>query len=385
ARTETAPSATNMDFCGGTTSVVPAVIRPHLAPALLRTTQFLPSELDGDYSDCPGLSLEKLRAIINMNCTRIVIKRSLVETISADSGPALTKIPYKLTPMAFEIIARASAINYAQIEGIHSLGGAIVFAIIYIPLFIFYVLRSIRYPTYVFIVLSLFCLIRTVSFILRAVLADSNAAGQNLNLVIAQEVLYNVGVFGVIYSAYTLALDRDILADTARIFDRAPGPVKLISRIMHNRHMIRIILLVAVVLGIIGATDASSSNPSTVNTGNSLRHASIYIFLVVSILLVIETFILSVSESTSGRTRIQGVPFGTSHGVYILSAIAGFILLREAFFAATTNNPAQQINEHFWYPLAALPELFAVVLFAVPGLVPTRDELAKEEEQHGRV
>lgn len=37
----------------------------------------------------------------------------------------------------------------------------------------------------------------------------------------------------------------------------------------------------------------------------------------------------------------------------------------------------QQNDAHLWYPLSALPELLAVLLFATPGLVPSRREIAE--------
>lgn len=43
---------------------------------------------------------------------------------------------------------------------------------------------------------------------MRAVLSGSETAGQNLSLVVAQQVVYSIGFFGLLYSAYTLALDR---------------------------------------------------------------------------------------------------------------------------------------------------------------------------------
>jgi hypothetical protein len=51
-------------------------------------------------------------------------------------------------------------------------------------------------------------LVRTAAFVMRAILAGSESAGENLNLVVAQGVVYSVGFFGLVYSAYTLVLDR---------------------------------------------------------------------------------------------------------------------------------------------------------------------------------
>jgi len=75
---------------------------------------------------------------------------------------------------------------------------------------------------------------------------------------------------------------------------------------------------------------------------------------------------------------------GAKHGKFILLAVAALLLVREAFIAATVT-PSQhpkQLDEHYWYPLVALPEILAVILFVTPGLVPTRDELSKSEHDY---
>ncbi|OCH93466.1 hypothetical protein OBBRIDRAFT_724693 [Obba rivulosa] len=271
----------------------------------------------------------------------------------------------------------SDSINYARLDGIHSLAGAIVFAIAYVPLFFYYLLQSTRRPTYVFIMLTVFCTIRITSFILRSILAGSSSAGENLNLFIADVIIYNVGFFGLLYSAYTLVLDRELVADPEGKHSSSLGPLAIITRLMRNRHLIRLALTIAVVLGIIGGTDETSSNSSTLSTGNTLRRASIYIFLVVTCLLVIETFLFAIAEHTGAPDyrRSSGEPFGTKHAVLILLVISMLLVTREAFFAATSTNLSKQENEHFWYPLSALPELLAATLFAVPGLVPARKEL----------
>jgi hypothetical protein len=50
--------------------------------------------------------------------------------------------------------------------------------------------------------------VRVTAFIIRSVLASSSSAGENLGLLIGDEVLFGVGFFGLLYSAYTLVLDR---------------------------------------------------------------------------------------------------------------------------------------------------------------------------------
>ena len=43
---------------------------------------------------------------------------------------------------------------------------------------------------------------------MRAILAGSEKAGENLDLLVAQQIIYSTGFFGLLYSAYTLVLDR---------------------------------------------------------------------------------------------------------------------------------------------------------------------------------
>lgn len=56
--------------------------------------------------------------------------------------------------------------------------------------------------------MELDCPVRVVSFAMRAVLARSESAGQNFDLVLAQQIVYGVGFFGILYSAYIMVLDR---------------------------------------------------------------------------------------------------------------------------------------------------------------------------------
>lgn len=61
---------------------------------------------------------------------------------------------------------------------------------------------------------------------------------------------------------------------------------------------------------------------------------------------------------------------GSTYGIYILLVISLLLVVREAFFTATASNTSLQAKEAIWYPLCAVTELIALVLFATPGLVP---------------
>ncbi|KAK0455349.1 uncharacterized protein EV420DRAFT_1272829 [Desarmillaria tabescens] len=258
--------------------------------------------------------------------------------------------------------------NYADAYGYSSIAAAIVFTIAYVPLCGFFILQSFKNPTYVHIVLSVFCAIRFVAFVIRAALIGSDSAGENLSLLIADEVLFGIGFFGLLYAAYTLVLDRELLSDL-------PPSTSILSRITGNRRIFRLSLTAGVALGIAGIT--TESNDPTSSTGIALRKASIIIFLVLTILQAFQTVVLVRRETDDGYHREHAKAFGEKHGSFILCAISILLIVREAFLTATINNTKAASNEHFWYPLVALPEILAVMLYCAPGLVPRRSELPK--------
>ena len=117
--------------------------------------------------------------------------------------------------------------NQAHATGINSVAAASIFAGLYAVLLPFYILKAFRNPLYVLIILSLFCasklvgrlvleiretdrsyLVRVTAFVIRAVLAGSEAAGEDIGLLIGETIVYGVGFFGLLYSAYNLVLDR---------------------------------------------------------------------------------------------------------------------------------------------------------------------------------
>lgn len=69
--------------------------------------------------------------------------------------------------------------------------------------------------------------------------------------------------------------------------------------------------------------------------------------------------------------------FGAKHGHLILSVIALLLLIREVFSTATVGGSSKATDERFWYPFSATTELLAVMMYAIPGLVPARSELPK--------
>ncbi|KAF7352109.1 hypothetical protein MVEN_01173900 [Mycena venus] len=236
----------------------------------------------------------------------------------------------------------SSSIDYAAAFGIHSVAAAAIFAVLFFPLGIWFVRQSIKNTTYVYIILTLFCAMRVTAYIIRAIIANSTSAGSNLNLFIADQVLFGVGFFALLYSAYTLVLDRDVLTGGERGSLYSPN-------LLRNPHAFRIILMAGVALGIVGTVDSTSSNPSDISTGHTLRKASIIIFLILTIVQVGQTFWFFKDAGSKSSRR----PWGDRNGRYLICLISLLMLVREVFLAATLDNSVKQNNEHLW---AALKE-----------------------------
>ncbi|KDQ62828.1 hypothetical protein JAAARDRAFT_45029 [Jaapia argillacea MUCL 33604] len=159
--------------------------------------------------------------------------------------------------------------------------------------------------------------------------------------------------------------------------------------------------MAAIAIGTAGAILYSeATTQSAAQTGFKLRQISIYIFLAVCVLLAGETLSSVVRElvdrrNDDGSETIVMTPEQKPYAVHpshssgkhvipTLLLIALLLLIRKAFFTATTGNSsamtqAKANNEALFYPLSALPELLAVCLFAVRGLVPDRRELKERE------
>ncbi|KAJ7187343.1 hypothetical protein C8R46DRAFT_981646 [Mycena filopes] len=261
-----------------------------------------------------------------------------------------------------------SSIDYASIFGIHSVAGAAIFAVVYFPLGLWFVRQSIRNTTYVYIILALFCAMRVTAYIIRAILANSVSAGSNLSLFIADQVLFGVGFFALLYSAYTLVLDRDIIAG-------GPGGHMLSPNPLRNPHAFRMALTAGVALSIVGTIDSTSSSAADLATGHTLRKVGTIIFFALTAIQVVQSFWFSFTGNQHHSKRGAAHYFGDRNGRYLLCIISLLMLVREVFLTATLNDATKQNNERLWYPLVALPEFLAVLCYAVSGLVPSRVDL----------
>ncbi|KAJ7487987.1 hypothetical protein FB451DRAFT_1553544 [Mycena latifolia] len=289
----------------------------------------------------------------------------------------------------------AMATNYAAILGIQNKWAPIVFAVIYFLVMLWYLAQAVRRHAWVYGSLAFFSALRVISFSLRAAMANNHRNDAfNRKMAIAYEVLYNVGFFSILLSAHRLLNDRRRLARINQA--RAKG--KSFFGAFHKGRFIELLLLLCVILGAVGVSYALGTNAGRTRLGNRLNDASTYIFLAVTVILVLLTFIGIRLERSLLRgtttTTAPPAPIGTGHHLIILLGIATLLLLRMLFYAATVHQratgqptPASQAsssvqqtaqgNEHLWYPLAALAELLVVLFFLTPGLVPLRSMLAR--------
>ncbi|KAJ7092854.1 hypothetical protein B0H15DRAFT_947676 [Mycena belliarum] len=265
----------------------------------------------------------------------------------------------------------SNSINYAALSGIDSVSAAVIFAILFLIAGAWFVRQTIKNTTQVHIVLILFCAIRVTAFILRAIMAHSTSQGSNLNLFITDQVLLAVGFFALVYSAYTLVLDRDVLAGGERQGIFSPN-------LLRNARGFRLILSVGVALGITAVTSSTSSDPGDAATGKTLRKAGTAIFLALTVIQLAQSVLFF---SNQGYSKSSVRSWGDRNGRYLLCVVSLLMLVREVFVTATINDASKQNDERLWYPLVVLPEFLAVLCYSVTGLVPTRAALKKAENK----
>jgi hypothetical protein len=180
-----------------------------------------------------------------------------------------------------------------------------------------------------------------------------------------------------------------------------PLQQSILSRILQNRLIFRGILIVAVVLGIVGSNDLfTAKTQKDIDSANSKREASIYIFLGIVVILAIQAILLTIGElngecplfirmrstclTYGGPVFLAQMRYASRSSIVVITLLTFLLLLREAFLAATFHNQKQATNEALWYPLAVLPELISVCVLGFPGLVPSRAELREREQERER-
>ena len=193
--------------------------------------------------------------------------------------------------------------------------------------------------------------VRVTAFILRALLSNVTSDAENLNVVIAYQIIYNTGFFGLVYSAYILVTDRYVLShpqpplsphslSSVALAKNPPnGPI---SRLLRLRFLFRMALVAAVSIGITGAVQSSlGTTTSTINTGDTLRKIAIYIFLVCAILVLLQTLFLARAEF-SGLSLLTLPPFYTN-----------LLAQRTAIADPPTRSVPRTVSTSFWSSLSS--------------------------------
>ncbi|KAJ4475507.1 hypothetical protein J3R30DRAFT_3499954 [Lentinula aciculospora] len=259
----------------------------------------------------------------------------------------------------------SDSVNYAKLFGFKSIPAAVIFAVCYIPLCVWFISQAIKRRTYVVFTVTLFCVMRVSAFVLRIVLIASENVGENESVFITDEVLFSIGFFGLLFGAYGLVLDRLSLLTVPKAYDNP------LTFLMHNRKLFHLALIAGMIMGIIGISDSTSSTPSS--SGSTLRKASVVVFVVLTILQAYQTIILVMSERSENPEVIAhyfGNSIGARHDAQIFVGISALLLIREIYMLATIGSSTTQNRESTWYPFVALPELMCVMLYALPGIIP---------------
>ncbi|KAL0562413.1 hypothetical protein V5O48_019674 [Marasmius crinis-equi] len=123
--------------------------------------------------------------------------------------------------------------------------------------------------------------------------------------------------------------------------------------------------MVAIALSIVAASTHHH------DLATATREASTIIYLVLTVLQTYQTLMLIRCELAEYIRVSALTTFAGRHGSFILALMSTLLLVRQAFATATMSNLSKEYDEKLWYPLIALPELLCVVLFSLPGLIPT--------------
>ncbi|KAJ3567188.1 hypothetical protein NP233_g6523 [Leucocoprinus birnbaumii] len=265
--------------------------------------------------------------------------------------------------------SNSTSIDYGEAFGIHSVPAAAIFAIIYAPLLVYYIFRLVTKFNYVFIVMTLFCLFRTVGFVIRAVVAGSTSAGSNLSLVIADQVLFGIGFSGLLFATFSLQNDRERVAGLH--YKTPPMSILTNGRIFH------LVVAGSVALLVVGTSKLTSHGPGDQSTGNTLRTAGTWVLFGATLIPGIRAGAFMYLKSTKYQhVGMKMNSFVDQNAAAILCVITALLVERMVYSVITVG---MQASEASYYPLSALPEFLVVCVFATPGLVLSRTELQEQD------
>ncbi|KAG6861025.1 hypothetical protein C0995_004878 [Termitomyces sp. Mi166 len=249
-------------------------------------------------------------------------------------------------------------------DGIRSVPAAAVLAALYFVFLVGFVVQWLRFRSSVY----------------------PGSATVNVGLLIGEEILTVIGFYPLLNAMNQLLYDREtgngLNLPNATSHSPSNRPM---SRILRFHAFYRLLILSAIVIGSVGLSQVyTSDDPDNISAANSLHITSAVLFLVLILYLACQTAILSRAEAHGLGYSGAQTNFGGRHRTSILMGISILLLIREVYDAATARDRSRANNEHLWYPLLVLPEILAVLLFAIPGLVPVRiqrSEVVTEEQE----
>ncbi|KAJ3573732.1 hypothetical protein NP233_g2239 [Leucocoprinus birnbaumii] len=341
----------------------PATEPPSTPPA--RTSSF---SLDPGASAGPRTLTKRFS---NNNFTTVDPSYSVPKSPTRGSFLLSSRLSFPETLFIRVLMSSNLTIDYGAIFGIHSVAAAVIFIIIYAPLAIYYIWRVATRFNYVFIFLTVFCVVRVAAFAIRAAIAGSDTAGTKLGLVIADQILFGMGFSGLLFSTYSLQNDRERIAGL-----HYKHPLFIV---LTNRRFYHLIIVAAIVLVITGTNMITSSDSDTRNLGNTLRTAGTWILFGVAALQALRSAAFVHYDATNERglqAKEEATTFGDKHAAWLLILISAFLLWRMIYSVITIR---QSPHEATYYPLSALPEFLCVCVYAVPGLVLSRRELKEKD------
>ncbi|KAH9482007.1 hypothetical protein JR316_0006537 [Psilocybe cubensis] len=274
---------------------------------------------------------------------------------------------------SFPAVARAPGamtmkINYARETGIYSVSAAIVFAALYAPFLVRFAYMSYRQPVHVHFAVALFCIFSIIGFSIRAAMAASEELGSRLSLLITQEIMFTVGYLILLYSSHSLVMNLTHIClpeDLRKLNRRA-------LRLTRSHHLFHFLLSAAIILALSAAITNNGTGRERVS--DILDVVSSTLFMVLTVLQAVHSGLfarLALKKEHRERHRAQNHSFGERNAVFLLLLISFLYLISETFSMVTVQNDEQANNERLLYPLGFLPELLAVGVFAIPGLVPS--------------
>jgi len=236
------------------------------------------------------------------------------------------------------------------------LAPSIVFLVLYLVLLPIFAWRFISRSSRTMVLLrpAIFVVVRLITYVLRAVIADGH---YSLGLIITETLLLSIG-----FILLCLPL-VELFGRTAEQY--IPGGEKKHWLASVGR-LLRLCLLTCIILAVVvsALTDSAVHDPkgSAASTQHSLRIAINAIILAVVGLLILALVRLRASYGSTMNPRTTGF-------LFVLSVLLGIIAAFRLAQAETATTSTANTSKALFYILFALPEWLAAAMFFAVNIV----------------